>query len=162
PVLRKVLEGWEIAGISRFQSGAPFRLTTGGRYGMNNQEAGVVLNNITTAQLQDMVQIRKTTSATTTIKDYRGNSFLQGQVFWLPQYFIDNSAAAFEVGGKSWNQLDVTAPYVGPQLAPNSFGYQVWLRNPWQYHLDLSAVKITKIKERVNVEFRAQFLNALN
>jgi hypothetical protein len=161
PVLKKVLEGWEIAGVGRMQSGTPFRLTSG-RSGMNGNETGVVLNNITNAQLQDMVQIRKTTSATATIKDYRGNVFAQPLVYWLPQSFIDNSAAAFELGGKSWAQLDANAPYVGPQLAPNSFGYQVYLRNPWQYHLDLSAVKRTKINERVNVEFRAQFLNALN
>jgi len=163
PVLKKMMEGWEIAAVGRMQSGTPFQLTAGTSHlGMNNYDTGVILHNITTAQLQSMVQIRKTTSASVYIKDSHGNLFLQPLVYWLPQSFIDNSQAAFELGGKSWAQLDPNAPYVGPQLTPNQFGYEVFLRNPWQYHLDLSAVKITKIGERANVEFRAQFLNALN
>jgi hypothetical protein len=51
---------------------------------------------------------------------------------------------------------------VGPQLAPNSYGYKVFLRNPWQYHLDLAAKKVTNIGERVKAEFQVNFLDALN
>ena len=50
--------------------------------------SGVVLNNITTKQLQDMMQIRKTT-----------NSDGKGVVSYLPQAFIDNTLAAFDLPG---------------------------------------------------------------
>ena len=149
-IVKKALEGWEIAGVSRVQSGTPFQLTSG-RTGMNQNETGVVLHNMTTAQLQDMMSIRKVTGSNGV-----------GQVFYLPNSLVANTNAAFETNGKSLANLDPNAPYIGPQLSPGQFGYEVFLRNPWQYHLDVSLVKITKIKERANVEFRAQALDVLN
>jgi hypothetical protein len=154
PVVRKVVEGWQISGISRVQSGAPFQLTsgrTGMNAGVNSVDTGVVLYNMTTSQLQDMMQIRKTTGA---------NGI--GQVMYLPQSLIDNSNAAFELNGKSWANLNTSAPYIGPQLAPNQYGYKVFLYNPWQYHLDLAAKKVTNVGERVKAEFQVSFLDALN
>jgi hypothetical protein len=38
----------------------------------------------------------------------------------------------------------------------------VYLRNPWQYRLDMSLLKKTTIHETTNVEFRVQALDALN
>jgi hypothetical protein len=150
-VLGRIAEGWQISGTGRVQSGSPFRLTTGGRYGMNQVEPGVVLYNMTTAQLQDMMQIRKTTGSDS-----------KGLVFYLPDSLIANTNAAFEVNGKTRANLDPNAPYIGPQWANDSFGYRVNLRNPWQYRLDLGLLKKTTIRESVNAEFRVQALNALN
>jgi hypothetical protein len=150
PVISKIIEGWELSGIGRMQSGTPFQLTSG-RSGMNTNETGVVLNNITASQLQDMVQIRKTT----------GSNGI-GVVNWLPDAFVNNSNAAFELNGKTWADLNTSAPYVGPQLTPNSFGYEVFLRNPWQYHLDMAAIKRTSIGERVKMELQVSFIDALN
>ncbi len=149
-VLTKVLEGWQISGISRIQSGAAFQLTSG-RSGMNNNEAGVVLYNITARELQKKVRIRKTIGSD-------GKEI----VFWLPDDIIANTGAAFEWGGKTWANLDKNAPYVGPQLAQNQFGYMVFLRNPWQYQLDTALIKRTQIREKAAVDFRARFLNVLN
>ena len=156
PVLRnhRLLGGWEIAGISRVQSGVPFQLTTGtsgGRQGMNNYDNGVALYNLTASQLQDMMQIRKVTG-----------SDGKGLVYYLPQSLIDNTNAAFETNGKSLANLDPSKPYIGPQLAPYQFGYRIYLRNPWQYRFDLSLIKHTRIKEMADVELRANFLDAFN
>ncbi len=98
-----------------------------------------------------MMQIRKVT----------GSNGI-GQVMYLPDSLIANTNAAFELNGKSWANLDTTAPYIGPQLAPGQYGYKVYLRNPWQYHLDLAATKRTQIKERVTTELQVNFLDALN
>jgi hypothetical protein len=149
-VARKALEGWQLSGVGRMQSGTPFQLTSG-RTGLNQNEAGVVLHNLTAGQLQDMLSIRKTT----------GSNGI-GQVFYLPQSLIDNTNAAFEVNSKSLSSLNTSAPYIGPQLSQGQFGYRVYLYNPWQYHLDVSLVKFTQIKDRVKFEFRAQALDVLN
>jgi hypothetical protein len=150
PAVRRLVEGWEINGISRIQSGVPFALTSG-RQGMDAADSGVVLYNMTAQQLMDMVQVRKVTGADG-----------KGLVYYLPQSLIDNTNAAFEVNGKSWANLDTTKPYIGPQLSPYTFGYKLYLHNPWQYRLDLSVVKHTRIRERADVELRANFLDALN
>jgi hypothetical protein len=150
PVLRKVAEGWQIAGVARLQTGTPNSIG-GGRSTFNAGGGGIILNNITQRELQDMIQIRKTTAANG-----------QGVVYWLPQDFINNTLAAFEVGGFSLNNLDRSKPYISPGSTPGQFAYQVYLYGPPIYHWDLSAVKMTRVTEKQSIEFRAQFLNAFN
>lgn len=62
PVVRKLLEGWEIAGVSRIQSGSPdflrsdrqtFNAATGTD---TTADAGVILHNLTPKQFRGMVQ----------------------------------------------------------------------------------------------------------
>jgi hypothetical protein len=148
-VAGKLLEGWEIAGVSRIQSGGPDRLT--GRATVNQFDGGVVLHNLTGDQLQDMVKIRKTTAANG-----------RGVIYYLPQDLINNTMAAFEVGGFTLANLDRTRPYIGPQTEPGQFGYRVFTYGPWQQRWDLSLVKKTLLAERKSIEIRAQFLNAFN
>ena len=61
--LRKAFEGWQVSGVSRVQSGSPFRLT--GRATFNaiagSHDNGVVLYNMTQPELNDLIEIRKTT-----------------------------------------------------------------------------------------------------
>jgi len=148
PVVSKLLEGWQIGGVARIQSGTPLRIT-GGRTTFNNnidgKDNGVVLHNLTTAQLQAMMQIRKDPS---------------GVVYYLPQSLINNSLAAFEVAGAP--ALDPNAPYIGPPTTPGELGARIFLYGPWQKKIDFNILKKTRITERVNMEFRAQFLNAFN
>jgi hypothetical protein len=148
PVVSKLLEGWQIGGVARIQSGTPLRIT-GSRTTFNNnidgKDNGVVLHNLTTAQLQAMMQIRKDPS---------------GIVYYLPQSLINNSLAAFEVAGAP--TLDPNAPYIGPPTTPGELGARVFLYGPWQKKIDFNILKKTRITERVNMEFRAQFLNAFN
>jgi hypothetical protein len=151
PILGKAIEGWEISTVERNQSGTPSQLTAG-RTGMNNNDTGIVLEGITQKQLQKEVGIYKTTGS---------NGF--GQVWYLPSAIVTNSQAAFEAAGLNWTKLNTGAPYVGPQLTPNQFGYRVYLWGPWQNHFDLSLIKRTKlVKEKANLEFRATCLNCFN
>jgi Carboxypeptidase regulatory-like domain len=148
--VKKALEGWEITGIERTQSGTPAQVTSG-RVGMNSNDTGVVMQNITTAQLQSEMSVYKTTLSTGL-----------GAVYFLPQDLIGNSNAAWEANSKNWTNLSYNTPYIGPQLAPDKFGYRIYLYGPWQNHFDVSLIKRTAITEKANVEFRAQALDVLN
>jgi hypothetical protein len=140
------VEGWQLSGISRIQSGTPSTIT-GNRSTFNASTAGVVLHNITTDQLQSMMSIRKVTPATG-----------PGLVYFLPQSIIDNSLAAFQVKGT----LDPTQPYIGPPTTPGQYGDQVYLYGPWFSLWDVSLTKRTRIGEGKTIEFRATALNIFN
>jgi hypothetical protein len=154
-VARKMLEGWQTSGVARIQSGSPTTLTSG-RLTFNNRDSGVVLQNITQQQLQDLVKIRKTSVCDPT------TGACQGIVYWLPQDIIDNTMAAFEVGGKTLANLDPTKPFIGPPTTPGQLGGNVYIYGPWTSRFDLNLMKRTNITEKTNFEFRVQFLNAFN
>jgi hypothetical protein len=148
-IARKALEGWQISGVSRVQSGSPDRIT--GRSTYNQADNGVVLYNMTTADLQDAIKVRKTTAS---------NGF--GLVYYLPQDLVNNSMAAWEVGGLTLNNLDRSKPYIGPQTEPGKLGYRIWMYSPWQARFDVSLAKMTRIAEGKVLEIRAQALNVVN
>jgi len=101
--LRKALEGWEIASVTRVQSGSPIRVTSG-RLTFDQNDSGVVLHGITARQLQDMTSITKSTNA-------QG----QGIVTYLPQYLIDNSLAAFDLAPvRLWTRASPTLDLRSP------------------------------------------------
>jgi len=153
PVVRKILEGWQLASVTRVQSGSPIRLNSG-RSTFNTSDAGVVLHNMTAKDLQDMMEIRKVTLTS--------SSGPVGAVFYLPQAVVDNTNAAFEVNGKTLANLDRNAPYIGPPTEPGQLGDRMFLYGPWQQKWDFSLLKKTYIGERTNLEFRVQALNAFN
>jgi hypothetical protein len=155
PIARKAMEGWELASVTRLQSGSPIRLTSG-RDTFNQNDSGVILHNITASQLQSMMSIRKITLAAT------ATSGPLGAVLYLPQSIIDNTNAAFEVNGKTLKDLNPNAPYIGPADQAGQLGERIFLYGPWQQKWDFSLVKKTNITERANVEFRMQALNAIN
>jgi hypothetical protein len=152
--IKKTFEGWQIGGVTRIQSGAPTGINSG-RLTFNNRESGVVLYNMTQKQLQEMVKIRKTSVC-------NASGVCQGVVYWLPQNVIDNTLAAFEVGGKTLANLDRNAPYIGPPTTPGQLGANLFVYGPWTSRWDLNLMKRTYITEKVNFELRAQFLNAFN
>jgi hypothetical protein len=151
--VRKAVEGWEIVGVTRIQSGQPSRLTSGRDCINSSADCGVVLHNITLQQLQNELTIDKTSVI-------NSNGTVSGVLYDLPLSLIHNTEAAFNNGGYT---LDTTQPYIGPpttegQLADNA----LYLRGPWQKHLDVSLVKRTRIHESINCEFRAEALNVMN
>src|SRR5262249_35183978 len=159
PVLRKATEGWELASAIRIQTGSPIQLTSG-RNTFNQRESGVILHNMTAAQLQDMMSIRKVDLAA--VVTSTGVTPAKGAVYYLPQSLVDNTNAAFEVNGKSLKDLNPSAPYIGPADQPGQLGQRIFLYGPGQQKWDFSLVKKTSINERFNLEFRMQALNAIN
>jgi hypothetical protein len=154
-VARKVVEGWQLASVARWQTGSPIRLTSG-RMTVNQNDSGVILHNMTMSQLQGMMSIRKVTLPAT------ATSGPIGAVEYLPQSLIDNTNAAFEVNGKTLANLNPNAPYIGPADQPGQLGERIMLYGPAQQKWDFSLAKKTNIGEHANVEFRMQALNAFN
>jgi hypothetical protein len=155
PIARKLLEGWQLASVTRVQSGSSIRLTSG-RNTFNQNDSGVILNNMTTQDLQKMMDIRKVTL------DATASSGPIGAVYYLPQALVDNTNAAFELNGKTFANLDRNAPYIGPANLAGELGQRVFLYGPWQQKWDFSLLKKTYIRETANIEFRVQALNAFN
>jgi hypothetical protein len=148
-IVGKALEGWEVNGVMRVTSGLPFFLTGLGTFNQNTSD-GIVLHNITSAELQNDVNIRKTTGTDG-----------KGIVYFLPDSLITNTQAAFNTGGKTPAQLDPNAPYIGPAPA-GQLGWRGYLYGNWNRFFDASLMKRTRIRESMNVEFRATAINVFN
>jgi hypothetical protein len=119
-VVKKALEGWQLASVTRVQTGSPL-LFQSGRNTLNGNDSGVVLYTMNIKQLQEMMSIRKTTNAQGV-----------GVVSFLPQTVIDNTQAAFEVGGKTLRDLDATKPYIGPASTAGQLEQCLFLYGPRQ------------------------------
>src|ERR1039457_6594104 len=139
---------WEMAGVGRLQSGTPINITSG-RDKFNQNDGGVVLHNLSARQLQDDKGLNFTSAI-------QANGVATGTAYYLPQSLVQNTLAAFAISGT----LDPTAPYIGPCNTAGQVCNQVFLWGPGLSKWDVSLVKRTSIKERLNFEFRVQALNA--
>jgi hypothetical protein len=170
--VNKVLEGWDLAGVVRLQSGTPLFLNGLATFSYNNATTavgyanGVVLHNITSKELQSEVGVYKT--------GYAGPN--GGIIYYLPPppsasvaglnstnntSIITNTMAAFNLGGLTPAQIDPSAPYISP-AAPGQLGWEGYFYLPWQRHFDLSLTKRIQIRESVNVVISARALDVLN
>jgi hypothetical protein len=136
-IVNKIIGGWQTDGIIRIQSGAPFRLTSG-RLTYNGYATPtlttVVLKNIGRDQLQKMLKIRKLPN---------------GRVYLFPEELIGPDGRA-------------NPEFIDSPTTPGELGAFFFLHGPAFYRTDLSVMKKTDLTERVNLEFRAEFLNAFN
>jgi hypothetical protein len=147
-VARKALEGWQLAGNVRIQSGLPFTFSSFGTFNQNGD--GVTLHNMTGADLQNMIGIYKGT-----------DSSGRGIVTYLPDSVIYNTKAAFGQGGLSASNVDPNAKYIGP-AAPGQVGYRSYIYLPWTRYFNFSVVKKTRIRESMDLTFTATALNIFN
>ncbi|HLK65541.1 MAG TPA: carboxypeptidase regulatory-like domain-containing protein [Bryobacteraceae bacterium] len=166
-VARKIMEGWQIAGVARFQSGTPLFFSGLGTFNNNGATGqGVILHNITQSQIQSMVGIYKTS-----LPGPNG-----GIIYYLPPpsttstsglnssnntNLLYNTQAAFNVNGLTPAQVNPNAPYIGPAPA-GQLGDEIYFYLPWQRHFDVNLQKTTRIKEGVNLQIRVSALDVLN
>jgi hypothetical protein len=149
-VIDRIVGGWELAGVGRLQSGTPTNFNSG-RATFNQNDSGVVLHNMTTKELQEQMALNFRSQI-------NANGSVTGTAYYLPQPFIANTLAAFNVSGT----LDPNAPYLGPCDQAGQLCNRVFIWGPWLSKWDVSMIKRTRIRERFNVEFRAQALNVFN
>ncbi|HMZ19934.1 MAG TPA: hypothetical protein PLD20_18500, partial [Blastocatellia bacterium] len=144
----KMLEGWAFQGTARIQSGSPFNIN------------GVRLIGMTRKELQNSLKMRFDDA--------------NAIAYYLPQEIITNTVRAFNVSAtdpSGYSSRGVpTGRYLAPANSANCIevyagqcGFPtIFLYGPRFARFDLNLTKKTKITERVNVEFRADFLNAFN
>jgi hypothetical protein len=149
-VAGKVIGGWEIAGVGRMQSGVPINIISG-RDTFNQNDGGVVLHNITQSQLQSQMGLNFTSQI-------NASGAAVGTAYFLPQSLIQNTLAAADISGT----FNPSAPYIGQCNSAGQICDQVFLWGPWLFKWDVSLVKRTQIKERLNFEFRVEALNVFN
>ena len=140
----RLVGGWEFHGTARIQSGSAV--------GFGN----VQLVGMTREDLQKAVKIRQ---------DDAGK-----KTYFLPQDIVDNTIKAFNVNASGFANGAPAGRYIAPasngsclQSYVGQCGFSnLVLYGPMFTKFDLSVVKRVKIAERVNFEFRAEFLNAFN
>jgi hypothetical protein len=147
-VLDRVASGWSINGGGRIQSGAPFNLGNVRLLGMTRQD------------LQSVVKMRFDDGAKL--------------AFFLPADIIDNTIKAFNTSTTSANGYSSLGAPAGRYIAPANGsgcieayngqcgGASLILYGPHFTRFDISAVKKTRITERINLELRGELLNAFN
>jgi hypothetical protein len=136
--------GWAIHGQARIQSGSTFSF------------GNVQLVGMTAKELQDAIKIRQDPS---------------GLVFFLPDDIILNTRRAFNSTATGFSSLGApTGKYIAPansngciQEFTGQCGFSnLILHGPSLTRFDMSIVKKTRVSEKVNIELRAEFLNAFN
>jgi hypothetical protein len=145
-VVDKVLGGWTVGTILTYQTGAPAMLTgpynttngpTGlpisGRFG----ESGVVMNGITTADIQNSVEVVNITGST--FADTIGQQFLTSPT----------------TGGAN-------SSYISPWITAGTWGAHPWISGPRRFFQDMAITKTIPITERWRFNFQSQFLNVWN
>lgn len=137
--------GWETHGIVRWNSGRAILLTSG-RATFNQFESGVVLVGMNASDLQKAVKIHQEPTDATL-----------GTVAFLPDDIIQNTLKAFGIIAGT-----PTGRYIAPPTTPGQLGARVFFRSPSFFRADLSAVKKFRIRESMNLELRAEFLDAFN
>jgi Carboxypeptidase regulatory-like domain len=143
----KLINGWNVSGVTIAQSGNPLTFIgggTGGAYGTNQQ---LSFQGVTTAQFCSGMgngNIKNSGSARSTIGSAAG-------------YF---NTSAFNING-SCGALPIV-PY-GDATATDYGNSAIGVvTGPGQFNWDISIVKNTQITERVRMQFRSDFYNAFN
>jgi hypothetical protein len=132
--VNRLAEGWVLGGIVRVQSGRVFRLISG-RQTVNQFDSGVILRGLTTRDLQKLTRERITSNS-------------------QDPFFFDSSLIGSD--GRS-NRAILDVP-----TTPGVRGSYIYLSGPKFVKPDLTIQKRTRVTERMNVEFWAEFFNAFN
>jgi carboxypeptidase family protein len=130
-----IVGGWTVGTIVIVQSGRPSQMS-GGFFTVNQNDAGVVFNGITPAQLQSAVGVYHSANPWTDTLDPKK----------IP---VTKSGA-------------VDPTLLTPASTAGAWGYRPFIYGPKWYNADLSINKTIPIRESVKFIFQAQVLNVFN
>ncbi|MGH9765055.1 MAG: hypothetical protein ACREDR_42180, partial [Blastocatellia bacterium] len=141
----KIIEGWQVQGIWNWQSGLPFTIVSN-RSTLNDKNPS-----------ENPAELLSP-SAFNTIKNNIG-------VFRTPDgvFFINPNLLVITHNPNGTISVAFKPGLVGSP-APGQLGNfpRNGLNGPHFFDLDMSLIKRTRIKERLTLEFRAEFFNVLN
>lgn len=132
-VVDRVVGGWTLSTIYTFMTGAPFRVAGANQTFNNMLDGGVVLNGISTSDLQSHVGVYK--SDTPGVVNYLDPT-------WVAQMKANGSIAS--------------------NTNPGSFIPSIYLHGPHATFDDIGISKAVDITERVKFKFQTEMLNAFN
>jgi hypothetical protein len=152
--LRKAVEGWQVGGIINTQSGPPIFITSGrttfnqysagiAQFGLNTPTSGAQFVGSSFADFKNAAGIFKTPA---------------GVFFFDPKMLNITTNAAGQLTGATLKPGLLAAP------APGTIGGfpRNSINGPIFTQVDFSLTKRTRFYERGDVEFKVNFLNALN
>ncbi len=151
-LLRKLLSGWEIAGIATFQSGLPIDIVDSrgaSLFGGSNPSTGVV------SRASFAAGASRQTAALSGPVNGRLNRFFNTSAF-APAPTIPAGGIIIGSDGRPTGFIAGAAGTTFGTLGRNI------LRGPDQRNVDLSLIKKIPIAENQNIEFRAEFFNIFN
>ena len=136
--VNRILGGWEVDTVTRFQTGQPVLVTSGvtGGNTFNGNGPGINLVGLTRQQIQSMLTTNKTA--------------VVGAVTYVPTSLLTP-------GNTTANTAVFQPCNVAGTLCSKPF-----FTGPSFLRADISLVKTTKITERINFEMRMEALNAFN
>jgi hypothetical protein len=129
----EIFGGWTIGTVITFQTGAPIQLQ-GGYDTFNQNDGGVVLNGVTTANIQGTAGVYHTGEPWVT--------------FINPLYIGSNGQA--------------NPTYITPETTPGVLGFHPWLYGPHWTNVDLSVNKSIPIRESLRLTLQGEFINTFN
>jgi len=133
--VNRIIGGWQISMLTRAQSGRPTYIFGGNGGTINQYDGGVILNGITPGQIQSEAAVR------------HGNQ----SVFWFPTSLLDANQQ------RANSSLLTPCNTAGSECLSN-----LMITGPRFFRADWSIDKHTRITERVDLELRADLLNAFN
>lgn len=145
-IVRKLVSGFQISSIIGVQSGSPLSILSG--RGTLNRGARSAVNTANSSLSVD------------DIKDLFGTFVLpDGRIFFIDPKVIGPDGRAVAPDGQ--------APFAGQVFfnpAPGEVGNlgRFEFNGPVSYNIDFSVAKRTKLTEKVDFEFRAEFFNVFN
>lgn len=135
PFAKKIIEGWELSGVTSVQSGTPFSVINGGSPTISVLDNAGVANGIGAGSYPDVIG-------------------LPSHPYPLPQG--GNNAKSF--GPLLANPNDFAAP---EGLTFGNAGRNV-MRNPRRTNFDMALLKNYKLRENLSLELRGEAFNVFN
>ena len=141
-IVNRIIGGWEVDTVTRFQTGQPVLVTSGvtGGNTFNQTGPGINLVGLTRQQIQSMMTTNKTQFA--------------GAVTYVPLSLL--------AAGASGSSSPANTAVFQPCNVAGSLCSKPFFTGPSFFRADISLVKTTKITERINFEMRMEALNAFN
>jgi hypothetical protein len=144
--LGKMISGWSILGLTTFQSGTPFMII---------DSRALTLQDTDGVNAQNFATLKPGFSLDSVVPSGSVRDRLDSYI----------NLSAFQIGGNCVNEQNAVVPAGDPacsgfaalgNVSRNRF------RGPFQQNWDMSFIKETKVTEKVNAEFRAEFFNIFN